>query len=78
MIYASDLLDWSDPRLKCSNSMSVKKPGLLRQNSQSGSLVECNEEKIAVFKHGEKVYAILEKCPHAGQYIHFQSKFINL
>jgi nitrite reductase/ring-hydroxylating ferredoxin subunit len=40
--------------------------GLLRQNSKTGSLTKCNEEKIALFRHGDNVYGINEKCPHAG------------
>ena len=36
------------------------------QKSSSGSTVEVNEELIALFRYDEAVYAVLERCPHAG------------
>lgn len=68
-LYFSDLFDWSDPSQKCKVvQTSIQRPGLLRQNSRTGSLINCNEQKIALFRHGEDVFAINEKCPHAGAY----------
>ncbi|XP_041367901.1 Rieske domain-containing protein-like [Gigantopelta aegis] len=36
----------------------------------SGTPVLCNEEQIAVFRHGTDVYAVKDKCPHAGGPLH--------
>ncbi|VDI63724.1 Hypothetical predicted protein [Mytilus galloprovincialis] len=67
----SDLFDWSDPSQKCKVvQTSIQRPGLLRQNSRTGSLINCNEQKIALFRHGGDVFAINEKCPHAGGPLH--------
>lgn len=37
------------------------------QKSSSGSTVEVNDELIALFRYDEAVYAVLERCPHAGR-----------
>ena len=62
-----DLLDWADPSVKGHlqpQRGTVRK--LQRRSSQTGSLVEVNEVKVALFRYGDKVYAVNEKCPHAG------------
>ncbi|OWF41668.1 Rieske domain-containing protein-like [Mizuhopecten yessoensis] len=67
-----ELFDWADPvqRYKTSSVSVPRKNGLLRQNSRTGSLVDCNKMKIALFRHGERVFAVDEKCPHAGGPLH--------
>ena len=61
-----DLLDWSDPLLLSKTPTTVKVKGLKRQNSIRGSLNTVNETEIALFRYGSKVYAINDRCPHAG------------
>ena len=39
-----------------------------RYNSRSGSLVKLNGVELALFRLGNRVYGIEEKCPHAGNY----------
>ncbi|XP_069110239.1 Rieske domain-containing protein-like [Argopecten irradians] len=67
-----ELFDWAVPgqRYKTSSVAVPQKNGLFRQNSHTGSLVECNKMKIALFRHGEQVFAVNEKCPHAGGPLH--------
>ncbi|XP_067655491.1 Rieske domain-containing protein-like [Haliotis asinina] len=69
-VQVSDLFDWSDPVQKCKQKTVVMQRGLARQTSQTGSVVECNEEKIALFRYHRQVYAIRERCPHAGGPLH--------
>ena len=67
-IFVSDLYDWSKNSEKCrmtNGTVNVRR--LRRQSSATGSLVEVNEKKVALFRYGENVYAIDEKCPHAGK-----------
>ena len=47
----------------------VVRRGLRRQSSQTGALIDLNETRVALFRHGKDVYAINEKCPHAGKFI---------
>ena len=37
-------------------------------SSRQGALVCVNETEVALFRVRERVYAIKEKCPHAGAY----------
>ena len=39
--------------------------------SFSGSLANVNVQQVALFRVGDKVHAVNEKCPHAGTYIFF-------
>ncbi|KAJ8299390.1 hypothetical protein KUTeg_023450 [Tegillarca granosa] len=48
----------------------IIKPPISRQNSRTGALVNTNEKKIALFRFRNDVYAIDEKCPHAGGPLH--------
>ncbi|KAK6191953.1 hypothetical protein SNE40_003521 [Patella caerulea] len=67
----NDLFDWTDVKQKCQQTTAViNTKGLKATSNKSGSLVECNEEQIALFRHGQKVYAVKEKCPHAGGPLH--------
>ncbi|XP_078670312.1 3-phenylpropionate/cinnamic acid dioxygenase ferredoxin subunit-like [Branchiostoma floridae x Branchiostoma belcheri] len=66
-VHISDLYDWSDPKQKGKYSRPKLKR---RESAPSGSLVHINEEKIALFRHGETVYAIQERCPHMGGPLH--------
>ena len=64
----SDLHDWSIPSEVCQVSVgSVIKPRYNRQKSKTGSLTNVNETKVALFRYNSDVYAINEKCPHAGK-----------
>ncbi|ESO97837.1 hypothetical protein LOTGIDRAFT_152940 [Lottia gigantea] len=70
-IYFDDLFDWSDVTQKCKHTTAViNTKGLLNNNEKNGHLVECNEEKVALFRHGNNVYAVKDKCPHAGGPLH--------
>jgi len=41
--------------------------GLVTQKSSAGSTVDVNEELIALFRYDTSVFAVLERCPHAGK-----------
>ena len=65
----SDLHDWSDPAQKCrTQTVSAKD---VTVDKQSGALVNANQAKVALFRYNEKVYAINEKCPHAGIILYY-------
>ena len=61
------MLDWNHSQEDVSLKLGVVKRGLRRQSSQTGALVDLNETKVALFRHGKDVFAINEKCPHAGE-----------
>ncbi|XP_054761650.2 Rieske domain-containing protein-like [Lytechinus pictus] len=65
-----DLYDWSNPDHKW-RSHRVSGRQLRRSNSMpTGSLVELNEEGIALFRFKNLLFAIKEKCPHLGGPLH--------
>ncbi|CAL4141325.1 unnamed protein product [Meganyctiphanes norvegica] len=41
-----------------------------RSGLRTGTLVRVNENDVALFRFGETVYGISEKCPHAGGPLH--------
>ena len=61
-----DLYDWAKKVNECKVTTVNPARGLVMQKSSSGSTVEVNEELIALFRYDEAVYAVLERCPHAG------------
>ncbi|XP_077994213.1 3-phenylpropionate/cinnamic acid dioxygenase ferredoxin subunit-like [Glandiceps talaboti] len=67
-----ELYDWADVKQICRvHTISDSGRKLRRQSSTpAGNLVQINGQKIAIFRHGNKVYAINEKCPHAGGPLH--------
>ncbi|XP_064602383.1 Rieske domain-containing protein-like [Liolophura sinensis] len=66
-----DLFDWSDPlQKKLKHTRISRRPSVSRQNSKTGTLTECNDVQIALFRYGEEVFALDEKCPHAGGPLH--------
>lgn len=56
-----DLYDWSGDQ-KQTLTENGEKP-------RTGTLVTCNDKKIALFRFGAEIYAIDEKCPHMGEYL---------
>ena len=69
-VYRLDLFDWSVPTEQCKTTKgSVRVPnGLKRQNSGAqGAKVTVNETYIVLFRVQTQVYAINERCPHAGE-----------
>ncbi|XP_012554213.1 uncharacterized protein LOC100197559 isoform X1 [Hydra vulgaris] len=56
----SDLFDWKDYKNQSQN----------RNIPQSGTVVTCNNHKIALFRMGWEVFAIDENCPHQGGPLH--------
>ena len=62
----SDLYDWAKKVNECKVTTVNPARGLVMQKSSSGFTVEVNEELIALFRYDEAVYAVLERCPHAG------------
>lgn len=63
-----DLYDWAEKVNECRVTTVNPARGLITQKSSSGSTVEVNEELIALFRYGDGMYAVLEKCPHMGIY----------
>lgn len=61
-----DLHDWSKRRSREVTKVNPSR-GLLVQREFSGTKVEVNEELIALFRYGEAVFAINDKCPHQGE-----------
>lgn len=55
---------------KLKHTKITRRPSVSRQNSKTGTVTECNEVQIALFRYGEEVFAFDEKCPHAGEVIH--------
>ena len=45
----------------------MRKITAVEHNKKSGQLIHLNKKEIAVFRYGERVYAIDEKCPHLGK-----------
>eukprot|EP00794_Sanderia_malayensis_P018086 gene18086-19893_t len=41
-----------------------------KKKSKGGKLVRVNKKEIAIFRYGDTVFAIDEKCPHAGGPLH--------
>ena len=73
MVSFTDLFDWSDQSQRGKiKRVSVMSPSKRRQAEahhgyiNPGTLVEANDEELAMFRYGKKVYAIKEDCPHAG------------
>ncbi|XP_071478791.1 Rieske domain-containing protein-like [Diadema antillarum] len=65
-----ELYDWSNPEQKW-KSHQVSGRQLRRSNSMpTGSLVSLNEDNIALFRYGELLFAVGEKCPHLGGPLH--------
>jgi len=58
----NDLYDWESKEQQFI-SENIKKP-------RTGTLVTCNNNKLALFRMGDMVYAIDEKCPHMGGPLH--------
>ncbi|KAK3102939.1 hypothetical protein FSP39_015110 [Pinctada imbricata] len=66
-----DLYDWSIRENRFQTDVVLVRPnGLVRQKSRTGAVVNSNEKKIAVFRYGNQVFAIDEKCPHLGGPLH--------
>ncbi|XP_067935765.1 uncharacterized protein [Watersipora subatra] len=65
-----DLYDWSSRQSECRVTTVNPTRGLVTQKSSAGSTVEVNEELIALFRFEESVFAVMEKCPHAGGPLH--------
>ncbi|KAK3604623.1 hypothetical protein CHS0354_028981 [Potamilus streckersoni] len=76
----SDLHDWSKKENMCkTTTVKLSVPAardipdtkiLQQENMRKGTVVKCNEEEIALFRHDQDVFAIREKCPHAGGPLH--------
>ncbi|XP_013382072.1 Rieske domain-containing protein [Lingula anatina] len=64
-----ELFDWSNAEERCKLTATDARK-LRRQSSQSGVRVEVNETKIALFRYGDQLHAVNEKCPHAGGPLH--------
>ncbi|XP_065070570.1 uncharacterized protein LOC135695411 isoform X2 [Rhopilema esculentum] len=62
-----DLHDFGD-RMKYGKQM--RKITAVEHNTKSGQLIHLNKKEIAVFRYGERAYAIDEKCPHLGGPLH--------
>ena len=74
LVYRLDLFDWSVPAEECKTTKgNVRVPnGLKRQNSGAqGAKVNVNETYVALFRVQTQVYAINERCPHAGECTQF-------
>ncbi|KAL5007172.1 hypothetical protein ScPMuIL_015978 [Solemya velum] len=74
-----DLFDWNNPTQTCQTvSVMVRFPGRELVGGrrpvvgirQTGTLARCNEKEIALFRHGLDIFAVNEKCPHAGGPLH--------
>jgi len=63
----SDLYDWSQKVNECRVTTVNPAKGLVTQKSSAGSTVDVNEELIALFRYDTSVFAVLERCPHAGK-----------
>lgn len=59
ILFFSDLYDWS-----LLDSQLLQAP--LTLQARSGTKVTCNNKKLALFRYGEKLFAIDERCPHLG------------
>lgn len=68
----SDLFDWSNSYVRSDSSPKVarRKP----QHStgggskpRTGHVVKVNGEEIALFRFGDDILAVKEKCPHQGK-----------
>ena len=51
-----------------SNAAGRKLSGIYKRKT-TGHLVKLNKKDIAVFRYGQNVFAIDEKCPHVGMYL---------
>ena len=60
----NDLYDWKGDGMQPLNC------GGNGKKAQTGSMVVCNEKKIALFRYGSVVFAIDERCPHMGGPLH--------
>ncbi len=62
--YFTDLYDWSQKGDECKVTVARIK----RRSSMTGGgmKIELNDTEIALFRYRDNVYAIKERCPHAG------------
>ncbi|XP_071524899.1 uncharacterized protein [Panulirus ornatus] len=74
-----DLYDWSCGGFDSTDAAVSRTVGnqqkMFRSPSRkatlrTGSLVKVNEQEVALFRYGDIVYAISERCPHAGGPLH--------
>ena len=69
-----DLYDWEEGEgrklLNSGGSTGRGDGGSNGQKVRTGTLVTCNEKKIALFRFGSVLYAIDERCPHMGGPLH--------
>ncbi|GAB1598367.1 Rieske domain-containing protein-like [Argonauta hians] len=66
-ITEKDLADQSLSLQKCQLRFATIKSS---SKEAKGTLVNCNEKQIALFKHKNNIYAIDDKCPHSGGPLH--------
>ena len=64
-----DLCDFAKKSsIKSASPPYMKKMQAIKNEYKSGKLVKINKKEIAIFRYGEKVFAIDEKCPHVGKH----------
>ncbi|PIK46547.1 putative Rieske domain-containing protein-like [Apostichopus japonicus] len=68
-----DLFDWSNDYVRSDSSPKVQ-PRRKRETTgrklKTGRAVKVNGEEVALFRLGEEVFAVKEKCPHQGGPLH--------
>ncbi|XP_070561151.1 Rieske domain-containing protein-like isoform X1 [Ptychodera flava] len=69
-VHFEELYDWADAKQKCRMHSVTGKKVRRQSSTAAGHCISLNGQKIAIFRHGDKVYAINEKCPHAGGPLH--------
>jgi len=64
-----DLHDFAQNPVNHSNAAGTKLSGIYKRKT-TGQVVKLNKKEIAIFRYGQSVFAIDEKCPHVGGPLH--------